>query len=88
MRFRSDVPLSKTAEEIDELHYRIVKMGLIDNDLLKAVFFLNALNDNFEDLQSHLMTMADDPSFSSKTIIRHLHHEVNLMRVGQFPPSR
>ena len=85
MRFRSDVPLSKTAEEIDELHYRIVKMGPLDNDLLKAVFFLNALNDNFEDLQSNLMSMADDPSFSSKTIIRNLRQEVNLMRVGAFP---
>jgi gag-polypeptide of LTR copia-type len=80
MRFRPDVPLSKTVEEIDALHFKIVNMGPIDNDQLKAVFLLNALNDNFEDIHYHLMSMADDPSFSSKTIIRRLRQEDSLMR--------
>jgi hypothetical protein len=78
--FRPHVPLSKTVEEIDALHFKIVNMGPIDNDQLKAVFLLNALKDDFEDLQFHLMCMADDPSFSSKTIIRRLHQEDSLMR--------
>jgi len=38
LHFRSDDPLSKTIKEIDALHSKIVNMGPIDNDQLKAVF--------------------------------------------------
>ena len=61
MRFRLDDPLSKTVEEIDALHFKIVNHGSpIDNDQLMAFFLLNALNDSSEDLRFDLMCMADD----------------------------
>ena len=41
---------------------------------------LNDPNDNFESLQSHLMGLVDDTSFSSKTIVQHLNHEENLIK--------
>jgi hypothetical protein len=81
MRFQSDVPLSKTVEEIDALHSKIVSMGPIDSDQLKAFFLLNALNDNFGDIWFDLMCMADDPSFSFQTIMRRLRQEDSLMRL-------
>ncbi len=71
----------QTAEEIDVLYTKIVNMGPISPDELKSIFLINALTDNHENLQSHLMSMiADDPSFSSKTIMYHFRQEDNLMR--------
>ena len=47
-------------------------MGPIDDDKLLAIFLLNALNDNFENIQSYLMSIADDPSFLPEMIERRL----------------
>jgi hypothetical protein len=81
IRFRPDVPLSETVDEIYALHTKIVNMGPIDDDELLEIFLLNALNDNFENIQSYLMSIADDPSFSSETIERRLRLEGSLIRI-------
>jgi len=44
IRYKPDIPLSKMTEEIEALHTHITNMGTIDNDKLKAVFMINALN--------------------------------------------
>lgn len=57
-------------------------MGPIDDDdELFSIFLLNALNDNFENIQSYLMSIADDPSFLSETIERRLRLEGSLIRI-------
>jgi transposase InsO family protein len=44
-------------------------MGPINLDQLRTIFFLNCLSDSHEALQSTLMAVTDDSSFSSKTIM-------------------
>ena len=66
--FTPDVPLSKTILEISSLQKRIVAMGPINNNKLKSILLINALNNHFENIQSNLMSLTDDPSFNSKTI--------------------
>ena len=80
IHFTPDVPLSKTISEISSLHKRIVAMGLINNDKLKSVLIINTLNDHFENIQSNLMSLTDDPSFNSKTIIHCLEWEEGLIK--------
>jgi hypothetical protein len=81
IRFRPDIPLSETVDEIYALHTKIVNMVPIDDDELFSIFLLNASNDNFENIQSYLMSIADDPSFSSETIERCLRLEGSLIRI-------
>jgi hypothetical protein len=71
-RFKSDVPLSKTIDKFCALHKRVTQMGLIDDDQLLASWLINGLNDDpiFENIQSNIISSADDPNWSSKTIIR------------------
>ena len=78
--FTPDVPLSKTISEISSLHKRIVAMGLIDNDKLKSILLINALNDHFKNIQSNLMSLTNDPSFNSKTITCCLEQEEGLIK--------
>jgi hypothetical protein len=82
IRSRPDVPLSKTAREIDALYSRIVKMGPIDDDLLLAVLLLNALIDSHPDMYFYLTYISEnDPTFSSETIFRRIYQEHNLIRL-------
>ena len=78
--FMPDVPLSKMILEISSLYKRIVAMGPINNDKLKSVLLINALNDHFENIQSNLMSLTNDPSFNSKTITCHLEQEEGLIK--------
>lgn len=81
-RFRTDVPLSKTIDEFCAIHRRVTQMGPIDDDQLLASWLINGLNDNpiFENIQSNIISSADDPNWSSKTIIRRLQQQDNLVR--------
>ena len=45
VRSQPDVPLLKMAEQIDVLHTRIAKMGMINMNDLHAIFLLNCLPD-------------------------------------------
>ncbi|KAF8494899.1 hypothetical protein F5888DRAFT_1805217 [Russula emetica] len=55
-------------------------MGPINPNQLQTVFLLNSLTGMFESLQSHLIGVANDPSFSSKTIMRRFTQEDGLSR--------
>ena len=81
-RFNVDTPLSKTVDEYVTLHKRIIQMGPIDPDQLLATYLINGLNDipAFENLQSNIITSADDPAFSSKMVIRRILQQDNLSR--------
>jgi transposase InsO family protein len=70
-----DKLLLKTADEIDTLHTRIVNMGPITFDDLRAIFLLNCLSDSHDTIRSHLLNIAEEPSFSSKSIIRRFAQE-------------
>jgi hypothetical protein len=69
--FQLDVPLSKTINEYCALHKHVIQMGPINDDQLLAIWLINGLNDNptFENIQSNIMSSADDPTFSSKMVI-------------------
>ena len=79
-RFRHDVPISKTLDDIRALHKRITQMGPINDDELHTIFLVNALNDHFESVQSNIVGLANDFSFSSKVIVRRLLQEDQLIR--------
>jgi len=79
IRYQPDVPYSKTTEEIDKLFSRIEAMGPIDNNRIRATLMLNALQ-NLDSIHSHLLNLADDPSFSYKTIARRLTQEESIKR--------
>ncbi len=80
-RFRPDVPISKTLDDIRALHKRIIQMGPIDDDELHTIFLVNALNDDFESVQSNIMSLiSDSKNFTSKTVVRRLLQEDQLIR--------
>ncbi len=83
IRCLSEGELSKCVDEVKKLHNRIVAMGPIDPDQLLIAFLLNMLNGKFQPLQSQLLGMIDDPSFSSNTILRRLSQEDNFFRYRQ-----
>lgn len=67
---RSGTPLLKTADESDVLWMQITNMGLIDPDILCTVFLLTLLTGEYDLIQSQLMSMANDLSIFSATILR------------------
>ena len=80
IRANPDTPLSTTIVEIDDLHTKIMNMGAIDGDRLRSVLLINCLNNHYTDIQSSIHAMADDLSFSSETVVRHLEAEEALLR--------
>jgi transposase InsO family protein len=80
IRSRPDHPLLKTAEEIDSLHARIEAMGQINFDDLRSVFLLHCLSENHSVMRSHLLNIADDPKFSSRSILRRFAQEDSMTR--------
>jgi hypothetical protein len=58
-------------------------MGPIDKDQLLAMYLINSLNDNpiFENIQSNLISSANDPNFSSKEVICRLLQQNSLIRL-------
>src|SRR6266849_5256088 len=79
-RFRPDVPISKTIDNIRALHKRITQMGPIDDDQLHTIFLVNALNDNFESVQSNIIGLAEELNFTLKAIVCRLLQEDQLIR--------
>ena len=62
-----DAPLHQGADEILALHTKITKMGTIDFDQLKIIFLINAFGDQFDTIQSSILTTMDSPSFVTST---------------------
>src|SRR6266849_7341811 len=79
-RFHPNVPISKTLDDIRALHKRIIEMGPIDDDQLHTIFLVNALNDNFESVQSNIIGLAEESNFTSKAVICRLLQEDQLIR--------
>src|SRR5713101_1784810 len=88
-RFRADIPLSQTLDNIRALHKRIIQMGPISDDQLYTIFLVNALNDNFEPLQSNIIGLANESNFTSKDVVRRLLQEDQLVcrRAEQNAPA-
>jgi transposase InsO family protein len=79
-RFQPGVPLDQTMDDIRALHKRIIRMGPIDDDELLSIILINALNGNFESLQSNIMSLSQEANFSSQIVERRLTTEANLIR--------
>src|SRR6266852_3040996 len=78
--FCANIPLSKTLDDIRALHKRIIQMGPISDDQLYTIFLINALNNNFEPLQSNIIGLANESNFTSKDVVRRLLQEDQLVR--------
>jgi hypothetical protein len=78
IRFSNSTPLEDTLEKIDDLITQISNMGSIDWDKFKSVVLINALGGDLEHIQSQLHGVADDPGFSTNTIVRRIRHEADL----------
>ena len=88
VRFNPNTPISNTIVEIDDLHTKIMNMGTIDGDRLRSVLLINALNDHYTHIQSTVHALADDPSFSSETVVRRLKaKEALIQRRNELSPS-
>jgi hypothetical protein len=83
MQFKIDVPLSKMIDEYCAIHKQIIQMGPIDEDQLLATYLINGLNDNpiFKNIQSNLISSANDSNFSSKEVIHHLLQQDSLIHL-------
>lgn len=73
IQYNSDTPLSKMAHELNTLHMQIFNMGPLEPDQVKSMFHINTLGNHYLNLQSHLMSLADNPTFSSQTILKCIH---------------
>ncbi|KAI9429979.1 hypothetical protein H4582DRAFT_2087783 [Lactarius indigo] len=76
--FEPNTSLVVTANKIKQLWERIVKMGNFDNNKLLTVLLLNALTDNFPQLQSFLNGLLNEPLFSSDKVMERLEDEDSL----------
>jgi hypothetical protein len=82
-RFRLGTAMSQIIDEIDSLHTRILAIGPLDGDHLRTVFLLNALGEHYPQLQSFIQANSNNPSFSSDTVVRAIHHEEDLIRTRE-----
>ena len=64
-----NVPLSNIVTEVSNLLKCIAAMGPINIDKLKSVVLINTLSSHYEHIQSTLIGLTNDPSFTSDTII-------------------
>lgn len=87
--FQTDGPLSKIIDEFCAIHKRVTQMGPINDNQLLASWLINGLNDNpvFKNIQSNIISSANDPNWSSKTIICRLQQQDELLcrRADQAP---
>ena len=80
VRFSMAIPFSDTINKIDDLITRIENMGDFDWQKFKTVLLINALGGELEYLQSHIYGMADDPGFSSASVVHRIHREQDLIK--------
>src|SRR5260221_9876658 len=78
--FTLGTPFTKTITTIDDYITRISNMGDFDWPKFKSVMLINALGGDLEYLQSQIHGMADDPGFSSATIIHRIIQEQDLIK--------
>ena len=74
-----NVPLSNTVMEVSNLLKCIAAMGPIDIDKLKSVVLINTLSGHYEHIQSTLIGLTNDPSFTSDTIIHCIQQEEDII---------
>ena len=80
VRFTLGTPFTETITTIDDYITRISNMGEFDWPKFKSVMLINALGGDLEYLQSQIHGMADDPGFSSATIIHRIIREQDLLK--------
>ena len=62
--------MNDTVLEICQLYNRIFNMGPMEPDKIFTVLLINALSDQFSHLQATFQMMADEPNFSSNSLIK------------------
>jgi len=80
MRFMMGTPLNETIDKIDDIITRVLNMGPLDWPTFKTYALINALGDEFEYMQSQIHASANDPGFSSNTIIARILQESDLIK--------
>ncbi|KAH9962700.1 hypothetical protein BC827DRAFT_1266948 [Russula dissimulans] len=62
--FQQGLHLSGTISKIHRIHHQLTAMGPINSNNILAIFLLNALCKDFQDLQSTIQATSSDPIFS------------------------
>jgi transposase InsO family protein len=80
VRFDASKSLDDTVTELRGLFNRIISMGPMDNDNLFSVLLINALGDQFTQLQSSIQSLSRMPTFCSALVVERIHEENMLLR--------
>ena len=80
VRFDSTKSLDDTVTELRKLYSRIISMGPMNPDNLFTVLLMNALGDQFPQLQSSIQSMARMPNFTSAVVVQRIHEENMLLQ--------
>lgn len=80
VRFNSAKSLDDTVTELHKLYNRIISMGPMNSDNLFTVLLMNALGDQFPQLQSSIQSMARMPNFMSAVVVQRIHEENMLLQ--------
>jgi hypothetical protein len=83
LRFDATKSLDDTVTELSGLYNRIISMGPMDGDNLFSVLLINALGDQFPQLQSFIQSMVRTPGFSSTAVVERIHKEISSFEVAQ-----
>ena len=80
LRFRHGTHLSGTISEIRCIYQQMAVMGPVDMENIFTVLLLNALGEDFQDLQSNIQATSNDTTFSVNYIIQRIQNEENLQK--------
>jgi hypothetical protein len=64
----------------ETIHKKVSAMGPINWGKIKAIALVNALSGDFEYLQSSIQQKVEDPNFTSRTVLKCIRHEANLIK--------
>jgi len=80
MWFTMETPLNETVDKIDNIITCVLNMGPLDWPTFKTYALINALGDEFKYMQSQIHASANDPGFSSNTVIACILQESDLIK--------
>jgi hypothetical protein len=80
MQFDQHAPMEDTLHTVLNIHDRITKMGILDNNKLLSVILVNCLDRHFPQLQSEIHGMTDNTTYSSVDTVKRIHTEANLRK--------
>ena len=80
MWFTMGTLLNQTVDKIDNLITRVLNMGDLDWPTFKTYALINALGGKFAYMQSQIHASANDPGFSTNTVVVHILQENDLLK--------